>query len=252
MQTAICAFEVCFPPSRTTGKERDAESGNDYFMARYYSSSMGRFMSPDYDADDEDPEPVPYANLEDPQSLNLYSYVGNNPLSKTDSNGHFKCNCQPDPDYWKHQQEEAHRQWLMLMLMAYTAYQMEKQQMLHPYSIWNRPAAPPAAAPAQSTPADPNNNKRKYEKSDKHGRSKRGNVSKAPSDGQTALDDSVQVKDTSPRRVGVDPANKEIVVLDQTSDGVFHGHVREWNELTSQMQNALKDAGLTDASGGIK
>jgi RHS repeat-associated protein len=30
-----------------TGKERDAESGNDYFGARYYSSSMGRFMSPD-------------------------------------------------------------------------------------------------------------------------------------------------------------------------------------------------------------
>jgi RHS repeat-associated protein len=33
--------------SRSTGKERDAESGNDYFGARYYASSMGRFMSPD-------------------------------------------------------------------------------------------------------------------------------------------------------------------------------------------------------------
>jgi len=30
-----------------TGKERDSESGNDYFGARYYSSAMGRFMSPD-------------------------------------------------------------------------------------------------------------------------------------------------------------------------------------------------------------
>ncbi len=30
-----------------TGKERDAESGLDYFGARYYASSMGRFMSPD-------------------------------------------------------------------------------------------------------------------------------------------------------------------------------------------------------------
>ena len=27
-----------------TGKERDSESGNDYFEARYYSSAMGRFM----------------------------------------------------------------------------------------------------------------------------------------------------------------------------------------------------------------
>ena len=33
--------------SRSTGKERDTESGNDYFGARYYASSMGRMMSPD-------------------------------------------------------------------------------------------------------------------------------------------------------------------------------------------------------------
>ena len=43
--------------SRTSGKERDAESGNDYFGARYYSSTMGRFMSPDWSAK---AEPVPY------------------------------------------------------------------------------------------------------------------------------------------------------------------------------------------------
>jgi RHS repeat-associated protein len=33
--------------SEFTGKERDQESGNDYFSARYYASAMGRFMSPD-------------------------------------------------------------------------------------------------------------------------------------------------------------------------------------------------------------
>jgi RHS repeat-associated protein len=32
--------------SKFTGKERDTESGNDYFGARYYSSAMGRWMSP--------------------------------------------------------------------------------------------------------------------------------------------------------------------------------------------------------------
>ena len=69
-----------------TGKEHDTESGNDYFMARYYSSNMGRFMSPDWSAQ---AEPVPYANLDNPQSLNLYSYAGNNPLSRTDADGHF-------------------------------------------------------------------------------------------------------------------------------------------------------------------
>jgi RHS repeat-associated protein len=74
--------------SRCTGKERDAESGNDYFGARYYASTMGRFMSPDWAAKLEGSNPVPYANLEYPQTLNLYSYAGNNPLSRTDPDGH--------------------------------------------------------------------------------------------------------------------------------------------------------------------
>jgi len=46
-----------------TGKERDSESGNDYFGARYYASSMGRFFSPDWSAK---AEPVPYSKLDDP------------------------------------------------------------------------------------------------------------------------------------------------------------------------------------------
>jgi RHS repeat-associated protein len=66
-------------PYKFTGKERDAESGNDYFGARYYASSMGRFMSPD-DGSDQ--------NALDPASWNLYSYVANNPLNATDPDGH--------------------------------------------------------------------------------------------------------------------------------------------------------------------
>jgi RHS repeat-associated protein len=68
-----------------TGKERDAESGNDYFGARYYASTMGRFMSPDWSAKEE---PVPYAKLDDPQTLNLYAYVGNSPMTRFDLDGH--------------------------------------------------------------------------------------------------------------------------------------------------------------------
>lgn len=68
-----------------TGKERDTESGLDYFGARYYSSAIGRFMSPDWSAK---PQPIPYADLNDPQSLNLYTYVENNPLMRVDPNGH--------------------------------------------------------------------------------------------------------------------------------------------------------------------
>jgi RHS repeat-associated protein len=68
-----------------TGKERDTESGLDYFGARYYSSNMGRWLSPDWA---DEPEAVPYSSLDNPQSLNLYGYVLNNPLSKTDPDGH--------------------------------------------------------------------------------------------------------------------------------------------------------------------
>src|ERR1700751_619897 len=74
----------------STGKERDSESGNDYFGARYYASSIGRFMSPDWS---NDPSPVPWGDLENPQSPNLYAYVNNNPLSHVDPNGH---GCDPD------------------------------------------------------------------------------------------------------------------------------------------------------------
>jgi RHS repeat-associated protein len=72
--------------SRSTGKERDAESGKDYFGARYYGSALGRFTSPDWSAK---PEPVPYADLTNPQSLNLYVYVQNNPLKNRDLDGHI-------------------------------------------------------------------------------------------------------------------------------------------------------------------
>ncbi len=62
-----------------TGKERDAESGNDYFGARYYASSMGRFMSPD---------PGPFV-WRDPQTLNRYAYTRNNPLRYIDPTGKY-------------------------------------------------------------------------------------------------------------------------------------------------------------------
>ena len=42
-------------------------------------------MSPDYN---DDPDPVPYADFTNPQSLNLYSYVNNNPLVNVDPDGH--------------------------------------------------------------------------------------------------------------------------------------------------------------------
>jgi len=62
-----------------TGKERDAESGLDYFGARYYGSALGRFTS-------VDPKMSPH-NIRDPQSWNKYVYARNNPLQYVDPDG---------------------------------------------------------------------------------------------------------------------------------------------------------------------
>lgn len=60
-----------------TRKERDTESGLDYFGARYFSGAQGRFTNPDEPFADQDPI--------GPQSWNLYSYVRNNPFRFTDT-----------------------------------------------------------------------------------------------------------------------------------------------------------------------
>ncbi|MBK7598263.1 MAG: RHS repeat-associated core domain-containing protein [Acidobacteria bacterium] len=65
---------------RFTGKERDTETGLDFFGARYFSSTQGRFTS-------YDPLWTTAKRLVDPQQLNLYSYVRNNPLKYVDPDG---------------------------------------------------------------------------------------------------------------------------------------------------------------------
>jgi len=69
-----------------TGKERDTETQNDYFGARFYASNLGRFLSPD--------KAVP--ELGNPQSLNKYAYVFNNPLRYVDPDGRW-------PEWFHHE-----------------------------------------------------------------------------------------------------------------------------------------------------
>ena len=73
-------------PLHFTGKMWDSETGLFYFGARYYNPTPGRWMLPDWSAV---PAPVPYADLGNPQTLNLYAYVGNNPITHTDVDGHI-------------------------------------------------------------------------------------------------------------------------------------------------------------------
>jgi RHS repeat-associated protein len=63
-----------------TQKERDIETGLDYFGARYYASTQGRFTG-------ADPISIGVDRLFDPQRFNRYAYVRNNPLMFTDPDG---------------------------------------------------------------------------------------------------------------------------------------------------------------------
>jgi RHS repeat-associated protein len=65
-----------------TQKERDDESGLDYFGARYYGSNQGRFTSPD--------PLLSFGRLTEPASWNRYSYTLNNPLKFIDPSGLYE------------------------------------------------------------------------------------------------------------------------------------------------------------------
>ncbi len=64
--------------AKFTGKDLDEDTGLYYFNARWYDQEIGRFIS-------EDSVPI---SPEEPSTLNLYTYVENNPIIYTDSSGH--------------------------------------------------------------------------------------------------------------------------------------------------------------------
>jgi len=85
-RTAAMGFNVAMGTTvpdltavKFTGKERDAETGWDWFETRYFSGAQGRFTTPD--------QPFAGQHVEDPQSWSMYVYVRNNPLRYTDPDG---------------------------------------------------------------------------------------------------------------------------------------------------------------------
>ena len=88
--TGYTASRADGPAQKFTGKERDNESGLDYFQARYFSGAGGRFTSADPENASGDPA--------DPQSWNGYAYARNNPLLYIDPDGRTFEVCQSDGD----------------------------------------------------------------------------------------------------------------------------------------------------------
>lgn len=124
----------------------------------------------------------------------------------------------------------------------------------HPHEQPPAPRGGPGAAHIHDESFSAN---RTFEPSEKHSGKDRTvggrKVAKEPADGAAALDFSFQVSNNSPRRIGIDVKNNEFVVFDRTGNkvvnkevagGVFHGHVRFWDELEAPMKKLLVDRGL--------
>ncbi|MFB3906759.1 MAG: RHS repeat-associated core domain-containing protein, partial [Acidobacteriota bacterium] len=73
-----------------TGKERDNESSNDYFGARYYWNGAGRWLSVDSGK----------ADVADPQMLNRYRYCRNDPVNLVDPDGRLEGPPPSTYSYW--------------------------------------------------------------------------------------------------------------------------------------------------------
>ncbi len=75
--------------SRCSGAELDDETGMDYFLARYYSSTLGRFTRPDplIPMIEASSKAALFSFAADPRQWNKYQYALNNPLNVVDPNG---------------------------------------------------------------------------------------------------------------------------------------------------------------------
>ena len=234
-----------------TSHERDRNGATDYMLGRTYFYPVKRFSTVDPGRD----------------GWNLYAYVGGNPVKFVDPDG-LEAVDAPLMDLGAdaetlRQREIIDEALVGMVAESYEDYGAFGVAISYPVSLLGRMLTS-IGAPESNDEVILNGMalgsglrtpgarlKPRFEASPKHGPKSRGRASAGPQNGQAALDISVQVKSTSPRRVGVDVEAGEFVVFDQTSSGIFHGHVRPWTELTSQMQNVLVSSGHATRKGRI-
>jgi RHS repeat-associated protein len=255
----------CDPDYKFSSKERDSESGLDNFGARYDSSQYGRFMTPDWASG---ASAVPYADFSNPQSLNLYSYVKNNPLTLTDPDGHCDVDGEHhwgwclwhDLGFYQTQVDRANdarnffdNNLVTINGTAVDQTKMSDKQVLAAFRAYNDAYRDAGGCGAPCLAALLPGAGLQYEPNPKHGSTAQGNISAEPRNPKATLENSVPVKNTSTARVGVDPSTGEYVMFRETRPGVYHGYATSnFNDLPNEAKAALQDAGLVSQRGKIR
>ena len=256
------------------GKERDTETGNDDFGARYYSNRFGRWLSADWSAV---PVPVPYANLTNPQTLSLYAMVADDPESFADLNGHCPACVVEELEELAESpagQEvidhavglgvaglalasgalgkaadylAAHGNELARAEPGYAGSQVGLYLSKRAESGTQQTTAPQQN---ESTPANPQGpNYQPNPKHDRPGGEEKGGVSPQPEAGSSLMDQAVQVKPGS--SVAVDRSTGKFVVYRTDANGQTHGYQTTWKGLRNEQRAALIKAGLATKRGKI-
>lgn len=111
-------------------------------------------------------------------------------------------------------------------------------------------AAELAAAGGAGSRKPPRGEERIWTGSPKHDKNVPDGISKPPTNPEDMLKESHLVKATNPRRrIAYDRSTGEIVIFDHNNVSGFHGHVRSWEDLTQDQQNALIREGLFSPQG---
>lgn len=123
-----------------TGQEHDSESKLHYYNARYYDPHIRRFTQPDTFIQD----------VYNPQSLNRYSYVLNNPLKYTDPTGHFWQKIFT-PSFWVSAWQNTVK---VVNFVSTVVSKVSSYVRMTPPSVY-KPPAPPPNQPLRINPPPP-------------------------------------------------------------------------------------------------